>query len=216
MDSEPNLLMQNKDFFPELNDDELVSLSQNKNSAAFAALLERHYSACLKLATSILRDRTDAEDEVQNACWKAYEHIGQFHQDAKFSTWMTRIVVNQCLMRLRRARRAKFSYIDEISAEEPRAFNLRACSISPESAVGDAEVRNLLTSEIRGIPPLLRKVFVMRDIEQRPMQDVAEALGISVPAAKSRLLRARLELRQRLQKHLGRLGPATLLHDAPY
>ena len=62
---------------------------------------------------SILRDRQDAEDEVQNAFWKAFDHINQFQQDAKFSTWLTRIVVNQCLMRLRQTRRAKFLYLDD-------------------------------------------------------------------------------------------------------
>ena len=194
-----------------LPDSMLVALAQDGNNQAFAELIERHYSQCLKLATSILHDRSDAEDEVQNASWKAFEHISQFQQDAKFSTWLTRIVVNQCLMRLRQARRAKFLYIDDVPTEDTRPLDLRSPDQSPESELGNSEISEVLQQEIRCIPPLLRKVFVMRDVEQRSIQEVAEALGISIPAAKSRLLRARLELRERLRRHEGRLGAATLL-----
>src|SRR6478672_1459588 len=95
------------------NEEVLVRSAQAGDEAAFAELTRRHYSSSLKLAVSILRDRQEAEDEVQNAYWKAYHHIGQFHLDAKFSTWMTRIVVNQCFMRLRQLRRARFLFIDD-------------------------------------------------------------------------------------------------------
>ena len=195
----------------EMSDDELVSLAQAGDNEAFAVVINRHYANCFKLAVSILRDRSNAEDEVQNAAWKAFEHIGQFQKDAKFSTWLTRIVVNQCLMRLRQARRAKFVYIDDNTTEDARPFDLRCPSDSPEVDLGNSEVAKVLQGEIRRIPPLLRSVFVMRDVEQRPMQEVADLLGISIPAAKSRLLRARVELRERLQRHQGKLGPATLM-----
>ncbi len=192
-------------------DETLVTLAQSGDNQAFAALLERHYTSCQKLAYSILRDRQDAEDEVQNASWKAFEHIGQFHRDAKFSTWLTRIVVNQCLMRLRQTRRSRLLYIEDTATEEGRAFDLPCTTISPEEAMAKSEVSEVLKEEIRKIPPLLRNVFLLRDVQEMPMQEVADQLGISVAAAKSRLLRARLELRQRLERHQGRLGPATLL-----
>ena len=192
-------------------DETLVTLAQNGDNKAFEILLERHYSSCEKLAYSILRDRQDAEDEVQNAAWKAYEHIGQFQRDAKFSTWLTRIVVNQCLMRLRQARRSRLLYIEDTATEESRAFDFPENTDSPEVTLGKTELAKVLQHEIRRIPPILRTVFLMRDVEEMPMQDVAEKLGISVAAAKSRLLRARLELRNRMEKHQGRLGPATLL-----
>ena len=83
--------------------------------------------------------------------------------------------------------------------------------LSPEVELGQAEVADVLQKEISRIPPLLRKVFLLRDVQELPMQDVADELGISLAAAKSRLLRARGELRDRLRKHEGRLGPATLL-----
>lgn len=205
--------MQNKsEDFAGLLDDQLVSRSQRGNEQAFEELIRRHQSSCTKLALSILRDRQDAEDEVQNAMWKAFEHITQFQQDSKFSTWLTRIVVNQCLMRLRQGRRAKFLYIDDTHVGDDLAtLELPDVRKSPEQTLGQSEIAAVLNREIRRIPPLLRNVFLLRDIQELPMPDVAEQLGISVAAAKSRLLRARLELRNRMERHFGRLGPATLM-----
>ncbi len=205
--------MQNQEVPSErIPDEMLVRMAQAGDNAAFAELVVRHQNSCSKLALSILRDKSDAEDEVQNACWKAFEHIGQFQQDSKFSTWLTRIVVNQCLMRLRQTRRARFLYMDDVAVgDEHATIELPDTTMSPEAELGQREVATLLNHEISRIPPLLRNVFLLRDVQELPMQDVAEQLGISVAAAKSRLLRARLELRQRLGKHYGRLGPATLL-----
>jgi RNA polymerase sigma-70 factor (ECF subfamily) len=194
-----------------LPDEALVTLAQECDNQAFATLIERHYVACQKLAYSILHNQQDAEDEVQNASWKAFEHIRQFQRDAKFSTWLTRIVVNQCLMRLRQAKRSRLLYMEDTVGEESRSFDLPAATESPEERVSKSEVAEVLQSEIRRIPPLLRNVFVLREVQELPMQDVADKLGITVAAAKSRLLRARVELRTRLEKHQGKLGPATLL-----
>lgn len=192
-------------------DDELVLRAQEGDGEAFSELVRRHRSACTKLAYSILRDRQDAEDEVQNAMWKAFEHIRQFQRDAKLTTWLTRIVVNQCLMRLRKARRARFVYIDDTAiGDAVGTLELRDTRKGPDHDLGRREIARVLQGEIRRIPPLLRNVFLLRDMQQMPMPDVAAQLGISVAAAKSRLLRARLELRLRMEKHLSRLGPATL------
>src|SRR5579885_2221219 len=87
------------------SEEALVRQAQAGDQDAFGELMRRHYTASLKTAISILRVREEAEDEVQNAYWKAYQYVGQFQGDAQFSTWLTRIVVNQCLMRLRQARR---------------------------------------------------------------------------------------------------------------
>jgi len=192
-------------------DEELVRLSQQGREDAFAELMRRNASSAFKLALSILKERQEAEDEVQNAFWKAFQHIGQFQLDSKFSTWMTRIVVNQCLMRLRQTRRARFLFLDDtLIGEERGTLELVDGGRGPESEVGGKEILGLLQKEIRRIPPLLRNVFVLRDVKELPMPEVAEQLGISVAAAKSRLLRARLELRTRLEKHCGMHGHATL------
>ena len=192
-------------------DDQLVVLAQAGNNVAFTELVERHQPTCKRLALSILRDQSDTEDEVQNALWKAYEHLGQFQQDAKFSTWLSRIVVNQCLMRLRKDRRARFVYLDEgVVGEDIATLDLPDLAESPEDALAHAEIGAVLKTEINRIPPMLRDVFVLRDVQEMPMPDVASQLGISIAAAKSRLLRARLELRERMERHCGRMGVATL------
>ncbi len=195
----------------EVADDDLVRSAQQGDAAAFSELMRRNYSSSFKLALSILRDRQEAEDEVQNAYWKAYQHIGQFQQDARFSTWMTRIVVNQCLMRLRQVRRVNFLFLDDtLIGEERGTLELVDKGESPEKLLGSKELGVLLDREIHRIPPLLRNVFLLRDVNGLSMSEVADRLGISVAAAKSRLLRARLELRGRMEKHCGRMGHATL------
>jgi RNA polymerase sigma-70 factor, ECF subfamily len=199
--------------YAQLEDVELVDLAQEGNAQAFSELVSRYQSACYKQALSILRDKSDAEDEVQNALWKAFQHIGQFNKEAKFSTWLTRIVVNQCLMRLRQSRRAKFLYIDDtLVGEEVQTLELPDERESPERGVAQDELSKVLHQEISRIPPLLRTVFELRDVQELPMPEVANRLGISIAAAKSRLLRARLELRQRMQKHFGSMGAATLMN----
>ncbi len=197
--------------FQDASDGQLVDLAQCGDNDAFAELIERHMATCKRLAVSIVRDKQDAEDEVQNACWKAFEHLSQFQRDARFSTWLSRIVVNQCLMRLRKDKRARFLYLDDgVAGEEVAVLELPDEEPSPEASHARGELRKVLRQEIARIPPLLRDVFLLRDVQELPMPDVASRLGISVAAAKSRLLRARLELRQRMRKHCGMLGAATL------
>jgi RNA polymerase sigma-70 factor, ECF subfamily len=194
--------MQNKLRDMALEDDELVLQAQAGDCSAFSELMRRHSPASFKLAVSILRDPVDAEDEVQNAYWKAYQHIGQFEREARFSTWITRIVMNQCLMRLRQKRRAQFHSIDDTTADGERtAPELADTGLSPEDDLSRRQIADVLHKEIRRIPPLLRHALVLREVEELPMAEVADRLGISIAAAKSRLLRARAELRNRMQRH---------------
>jgi RNA polymerase sigma-70 factor (ECF subfamily) len=211
MDDSETGQIQNRPPYRDMLDVDLVRHCQGGDQLAFGELIRRHQTSAMKVALSIVRDKLDAEDEVQNAFWKAYQHINQFQQDAKFSTWLTRIVVNQCLMKLRQVRRVKFAYLDDAQpGEEMLTFELKDFRQSPEQQLGQTEVAKVLQHEIRRTPPLLRNVFLLRDVEHRPMPEVAARLGISVAAAKSRLLRARAELRERMKRHLGEIGPATL------
>lgn len=189
-------------------DDQLVTRSQAGDQAAFEELVKRHENTCIKLAVSILRDAAEAEDEVQNSLWKAYSRIGQFQQDSKFSTWLSRIVVNQCLMRLRKAKRARLVHLDEpVNPESSlHGLELPSSDSGPERDLAGREVKEVLYKEVRRIPPALRKVLELRDVQELPMPEVASKLGISPPAAKSRLLRARQELRNRMRKHKGSEG----------
>src|SRR5215510_8619442 len=102
---------------PELSDPTLVGLARQGDQDAFGELIRRHHRRCVDLATFFLRNRGDAEDEVQNAFMKAYAHLNQYQGDAEFSTWLARIVANQCLMLMRVRRRTHFVYVDEALPE---------------------------------------------------------------------------------------------------
>jgi len=194
------------------SDSELVELSRQGDNDAFGELVRRHYRRCVDLANLFVRNHWDAEDQVQVACSKAHERLHQFHGDSEFVTWLSRIVTNQCLMFMRVRRRARFVYLDDASPEsEAPPLELAAGGPDPEGELAVNELKQVLRTEIRHIPPLLRKLVLLRDIEELPMAAVAEELQISVPAAKSRLLRARSELRIRLKQKYQNIGPQSPL-----
>ena len=183
-------------------DDELVRRAQDRDDAAFEELMRRTAPASLKLAVSIMQDRQEAEDQVQNSYMNAWRHVRQFHQDAKFSTWISRIVTNQCLMRLRKLRGMKFvSLMTEGPDGETRVVEVKDQRPSPEASLCGKELSQALEHEIEGLPPLLRGVLILRDVDQLSTAEVAAQLGLTPAAVKSRLLRARGELRIRLAKY---------------
>lgn len=184
--------------YREKTDEELVAICE-QDGEAFGELARRYQRLALRTAFSVLRNRLEAEDHVQTAFCKALQHIGNFRRTAKFSTWLVRIVVNECLMELRRTRRTHSVLLDEFA---PDTFCSHDVHWSPEAAVNRLMLNKIVRLEIRRIPPLLRNVFILRDVERRSMPEVAATLGISVEAAKSRLCRARAELRKRLAPHV--------------
>jgi RNA polymerase sigma-70 factor (ECF subfamily) len=191
-----------------------VELSRKGDVGSFGKLIERHYRPCFRLALSIVRNRGDAEDEVQNACWKAWERLWQYQADGTFSAWLSRIVSNQCLMRIRQRRCSRFIRLDDtIDAAGRFRLELIDQNALAEEQVSEREVSEVVHMEIHRIPPLLRNVMLLRDVQQLSMSDVAAQLGLSVPAAKSRLMRARIELNSRLKKHCG--GHAALVRRPP-
>jgi RNA polymerase sigma-70 factor (ECF subfamily) len=192
-------------------DSDLVESARQGDKQAFGELVRRHHHWCVGLASGILRDRGDAEDEAQNAYWNAFQHLDQYQGDAEFLTWLARIVVNQCLMFIRARRRARFLHLDAgIPGCASGSIDLPSRRLDPEREAGGRQVREVLEREIRSIPALLRNVVLLRDVEELPIGEVADRLGISVSAAKSRLLRARIELRQRVLKHCGTSGHLSL------
>jgi RNA polymerase sigma-70 factor (ECF subfamily) len=193
-------------------DADLIESARHGDSDAFTELVNRHYQSSLKLARSILRDFEDAEDEVQNAFTKVYLHLSRFEGNSRFSTWLSRIVVNQCLMRLRKTRRARFAYLDDPGSEDGNVrLELADPSETPEQSLGRGEVEAILRREVNCIPPLLREPLLLRESMRLSLTEVAARLNITEAAAKSRLLRARRELRTRLVRHQGTRGAATLL-----
>jgi RNA polymerase sigma-70 factor (ECF subfamily) len=143
---------------------------------------------------------------VQDAFLKAYGNLSQFQGQSKFYTWLVRIAVNEALMKLRRRRPERTVSLDQdVETDEdtiPR--EVADWSPNPEQQYNQAELRELLQKTIQGLPAGFRTVFVLRDVEGLSTEETAEALGLSIPAVKSRLLRARLQLRERLNKYFKR------------
>lgn len=192
----------------ETSDRDLIDLAKQGDEEAFSQLVKRHHNWCVGLASLILRDNGDAEDETQNAFWKAFQHLDQFQAEVPFSNWLSRIVVNQCLMCLRVKRNVRFLHLDAGIPGFSSVIDLPSSRPDPEGELGNRQARDLLAVEIRRIPPLLREVLVLSDIQELPIRDVADHLGITIPAAKSRLSRARLELRSRMLRHFRLSGHA--------
>lgn len=181
----------------------LVARAREGDVQAFEKLVKQYDRQVFRIAQHITQNREDAEDVVQDAFLKAYEKLDQFQGNSKFYTWLVRIAVNESLMRLRRRRTGKMVSIDEdVETDEgsmPR--DLADWSPDPEQLYGQSELADILRKTIQGLPPGFRIVFVLRDVEGLSTEETAETLGLSVPAVKSRLLRARLQLRERLSRY---------------
>lgn len=181
----------------------LVQAAKGGDVAAFEELVRRYDRNVFRIAQHITQNREDAEDVVQDAFLKAYQNLEQFQGNSKFYTWLVRIAVNEALMRLRKRRNDRTVSLDEdVETDEgsmPR--EVADWSPNPEQIYGTSELGDILKKTIQGLPPGFRTVFVLRDIEGLSTEETAEMLGLSVPAVKSRLLRARLQLRERLAKY---------------
>src|SRR5437763_3583674 len=181
----------------------LVQAAKRGDISAFEQLVKRYDRNVFRIAQHITQNREDAEDVVQDAFLKAYSNLAQFQGQSKFYTWLVRIAVNEALMKLRRRRPERMVSLDEeVKTEEdsvPR--EIADWSPNPEQLYKQAELKDILTRTIQGLPPSFRTVFVLRDVEGLSTEETAEALGLSIPAVKSRLLRARLQLRERLSRY---------------
>lgn len=170
--------------------------------AAFEELVNRYERKIFRLALNITGNREDAEDVLQEAFLKAYTNLDRFQGDSRFYTWLVRIAVNEGLMKLRKRRPNVVSLDQELEAEDdllPR--QVEDWGPNPEQRFAQIELQRILDEAIAGLEPDYRIVFVLRDIEQLSSEETAQALDISVPAVKSRLLRARLKLRERLNPY---------------
>lgn len=182
-------------------DDEahVVARAKAGEQAAFGELVRRYERKIYRLAQNITQNREDAEDVMQEAFLKAYTHLENFAGDSRFYTWLVRIAVNEALMKLRKRRPNEFSLDEPVEADDdlvPR--EIADWGPSPEQRFARSQVNEILTAAIERLDPDFRIVFVLRDIEELSTEETAQLLGLSIPAVKSRLLRARLRLRQRL------------------
>lgn len=182
----------------ELSDDEVVARVRGGDLLLFEILMRRYNRTIFRAARAILRSEDEAEDVMQHAYVRAFEHLADYQGQARFAAWITRIAVYEALARLRRR---KFTTpLDECSAEEAEMTATHLSS--PEQRVSDAELRAITEAAIDDLPRDFRLVFVLRAVEQMSVADVADCLGVPAQTVKTRFFRARLRLQQILMSHL--------------
>jgi RNA polymerase sigma-70 factor (ECF subfamily) len=186
----------------------LVEKAKAGDQQAFTDLVSRYQRKIYRLAKNITRNDEDAEDVLQEAFLKAYEHLNGFEGNSKFYTWIVRIAVNEALMKLRKRRGDREVSLDEPLGlgEEEVKREIAVWEDNPEQRYSREEMQQILNEAVDGLKEDFRTVFVLRDIEELSTEETAEALNISIPAVKSRLLRARLALREKLTRKFRRKG----------
>jgi RNA polymerase sigma-70 factor, ECF subfamily len=194
----------------QLADDELVVRIARADHAAFEALMRRHNGRLFRVARTILKDEAEAEDALQEAYLEAYRHIRDFRGSAQLATWLTRIVINQALMRLRKQKRdpVVVPITHARGASEGEADDRGVSDVvdesgeSPPSAMLRSEIRNILEQKIDELPVAFRTVFVMREVEDMTVQETAECLSIPEATVRTRLFRARALLRAAIARDM--------------
>ncbi len=190
-----------------VRDDEaqLVSAAKAGDITAFEELVNRYERKIFRLGMNITQNREDAEDAMQEAFLKSYQNLDRFQGDSRFYTWLVRIAVNEALMKLRKRRPNQVSLDEPVGPEEDSVFReIKDWGPSPEQRFAQTELNEILTQVIGELDPIFRVVFTLRDQEEISTAETASILGISEAAVKSRLLRARLKLRQKLNKYFRR------------
>ncbi|HZT31404.1 MAG TPA: sigma-70 family RNA polymerase sigma factor [Bryobacteraceae bacterium] len=194
---------------PDVSDEAaLVSQAREGDAKAFATLVRRYEAKIFRLAQHVTQNREDAEDVLQETFLKAYEHLDQFQGNSKFYTWLVRIAVNQALMKLRKRKTDRSVSLDDTidTGEDTVAREIASWDENPEQRYSREEMNQILTAAIESLAPPYRTVFVLRDVDELSTEETAEALDLSIPAVKSRLLRARLQLRDKLTRYFKRKG----------
>jgi RNA polymerase sigma-70 factor (ECF subfamily) len=183
-------------------DSELVERVQAGDLDAFEKLIERHNRRVYRTLLGILGNADEASDAMQDTFLKAFRYIGSFEQRSKFSTWLLSIASNTAIQRIRE--RKNMESLDDSGFDSDEDFHPRqvqAWTDDPEKLYSQGEMRVLVEKGVMSLPAKYRVVVMLRDIEQFPIEEAAKALGLGIPAVKSRLLRGRLMLREALSPH---------------
>jgi RNA polymerase sigma-70 factor (ECF subfamily) len=184
-----------------------VARAQAGDLEAFEALVERHGRRVYRMILGITGNESDAEDGMQNTFLKAYQHIGEFQGHSKFSSWLTRIAMNEGLEVLRRRRSKGNRSLEEWDAEDEEAFrpiSHRSWEEDPERKYSRTQVREIIEKEVMKLPAKYRVAVMLRDLEQLNTEEAATALGLNIATLKTRLLRGRLMLREALAPYFRR------------
>ena len=184
-----------------LGDVELARLCAARDEAALRHVITANNQRLFRAAWSILKDRPESEEAVQSAYLKAFDRIGDYEGRSTLSTWLTRIVINEALGRLRSARRRRAALEQQGVAvlDSYREALMRGSEpAAPDADVAREQLRRLLEQAVASLPQAFRSVFVLREVEGLSVEETAEALGIPAPTVKTRLHRARLKLQEAL------------------
>jgi len=203
--------------FAASNDLDLVHASKEGDVAAFEQLVKRYGRRLLRISQTVTRNREDSEDAVQEALLKAFQNLGEFREDSQFSTWLIRITVNQSLMKLRKQRARKEVSLDEDFESDGDALpvDVPDRAPNPEQLCWASELRDTLGRTVEELRPILRTVFVLRDVEGLSIEQTAQLLNLSQAAVKARLWRVRLHLRERLNRYFDERTPSAPGEPAP-
>jgi RNA polymerase sigma-70 factor, ECF subfamily len=179
------------------------------NTHEFHDLIRPHERSVYIMALSLLHNEADAEDAAQEAFLKAFRNLAHFRGEAKFSTWLVSITLNEARSRLRSRKNVKIESLDEPSEGQGQVSPalLRDWREIPSEALERQEVRHMLQQAITDLPLIYREVFLLRDVEELSVNESAEVLGITVASVKVRLHRARIMLQKKLVPHLKRVNP---------
>jgi RNA polymerase sigma-70 factor, ECF subfamily len=184
----------------ETSDAELVSMAKSGDANAFVELSKRHSNRVLLTTYRITGNWQDAEDALQDSLLKAFSHLNGFQEKSSFATWLTRIAINSALMILRKKRVCVEISIEasDDSGGQYERWETRSLTEDPESHLARKEREELLRDAILRLPRVCREVLELRQAREYSTREIAQALGISVPAVKSRLSRAKVTLRAAL------------------
>jgi RNA polymerase sigma-70 factor (ECF subfamily) len=202
----PVSVVSQKSLLSEMPDAELAGKIASGDHTAFEVLMRRHNRMLYRTARAILRDDADAEDALQLAYLHAYESIGGFRSEAKLSTWLTRIVANEALMRLRRRGRESLVIpIESTAGEDESPADLAdtdSTSGRPEAQAIRGEMRALIERRIDALPEIFRTIFVLRALEELSVEETAACLEIPEATVRTRFFRARSLLRETLARDM--------------
>ena len=178
-------------------DRELVAQAKAGSPGAFGELYERHHMNVYRSAVRILRNRQDAEDTVQRSFQRAFTGLGRFRQDSTFSTWVTRIAINEALMLLRKRR--KPSSLSQTHSDGEAWPDVSGERLTPEQALAKEELRSLVHQAVSRLRESLRSVVLLRELQGLTSAETARRLGLTVSAVKARTFHAKRHLRRHLQ-----------------
>jgi RNA polymerase sigma-70 factor (ECF subfamily) len=190
-----------------LSDEEVVRRILAGETALFEIVMRRYNQRLYRMARAILRDDAEAEDVMQDAYVRAYQHLSQFAGRAKFSTWLTRIAIHEALARVRRRNRVE-QFSPAESNDGDGDMNFAATSLNPEERTSVSELCKALEEAILSIPEQYRLVLMMRDVEQLSTLETASALQLTEQNVKVRLHRARALVRKQLFARAGEQAPS--------